>query len=178
VSTRLAFLRAVNVGRRRVDMKRLAQLMHDHGYDDAWTYINSGNVAFTSGKARGPLEAELEALLEEQLGFECTTFVRTTKELQRALALEPFELAPGDTYFVTFLKRAPSAAQQRGLEALSGDFDTLIVEGSEVHWRMRGRSSDSPLSRRDWEKVLGPLSSTSRNTTMLRKLAAKAGQLS
>jgi hypothetical protein len=57
---------------------------------------------------------------------------------------------------------------------LSGDFVTLLVKGPDVHWRMRGKSSDSPLTRRDWEKVLGPLSSTSRNTTMLRKLAAKA----
>lgn len=174
MTTRLAFLRAVNVGNRRVDMKRLAAVFHEHGYDDAWTYINSGNVGFTSGKARGPLEKELEELLEEEFGFECTTFVRTVTELEKALALDPFDLRAGDTYFVTFLKKAPTAGQKKALEALSGDFDTLEVHGADVHWRMRGKSSDSPLTRRDWEKVLGPLSSTCRNTTMLRKLAAKA----
>jgi uncharacterized protein (DUF1697 family) len=174
VSTRLAFLRAVNLGKRRVDMKRLAAVMRDNGYDDAWTYINSGNIGFTSSKARGTLEAELEPLLEKEFGFEVTTFVRTTDELVKALAIEPFDLTAGDTYFITFLKKAPTAAQKKGLEALSGDFDTLLVKGPDVHWRMRGKSSDSPLTRRDWEKVLGPLSSTSRNTTMLRKLAAKA----
>ena len=174
MSTRLAFLRAVNLGKRRVDMKRLAAVLREHGHDDAWTYINSGNAVFTSGKARGPLEAELERLFEAEFGFEVTTFVRTLAELDKALALQPFELAAGDTYFITFLKKAPTAAQRKGLEALSGDFDTLLVEGADVHWRMRGKSSDSPLTRRDWEKVLGPLSSTSRNTTMLRKLADKA----
>ena len=174
MSTRLAFLRAVNLGKRRVDMARLKRVMHEAGYDDAWTYINSGNVGFSSSKARGPLEAELEALLEEAFGFECTTFVRTLAELEKALALEPFDLDPGDTYFITFLKKAPSTAQKKALEALSGDFDTLEVHGPDVHWRMRGKSSDSPLTRRDWERVLGPLSSTSRNTTMLRKLVARA----
>ena len=59
------------------------------------------------------------------------------------------------------------------LEELSNDFDTLVVHGSEVHWRMRGRSTDSQLSTRDWEKALGPLSSTTRNATMLTKLVAK-----
>ena len=38
---------------------------------------------------------------------------------------------------------------------------------------MRGRSTDSRLSKRDWEKILGPLGSTSRNATMLTKLVAK-----
>jgi len=174
MSTRLAFLRAVNLGKRRVDMKRLAAVMQGAGYDDAWTYINSGNIGFTTSKARGPLESELEALLEKEFGFECTTFVRTLAEVEKALSLEPFVLGTGDTYFITFLKKAPTAAQKKGLEALSGDFDTLEVHGADVHWRMRGKSSDSPLTRRDWEKVLGPLSSTSRNTTMLRKLVAKA----
>ena len=142
MSTRLAFLRAVNVGNRRVDMKRLAAVLRDNGYDDAWTYINSGNAGFTSSKARAPLEAELEALLEREFGFECTTFVRSRDEVEKALAVEPFELAAGDTYFVTFLKKAPTAAQKKALEALSGDFDTLEVHGADVHWRMRGNSSD------------------------------------
>lgn len=174
MSTRLAFLRAVNVGGRRVSMPRVVELLEQAGYAQPWTYINSGNVGLESSAARAALEKELEALLEDDLGFEVTTFVRTVPEVEQALALEPFELRDGDTYFVTFLKKAPTAAQRKGLEALSGDFDTLRVEGADVHWRMRGRSSDSPLTRRDWEKVLGPLSSTSRNTTMLRKLVARA----
>lgn len=174
MSTRVAFLRAVNLGKRRVSMPRLKEVLVDAGYDDAWTYINSGNAVFDSGKARGTLESELEKLLEKEFGFECTTFVRTVAELDKALSLEPFTVKSGDTYFLTFLKKAPAAAQKKSLEALSGDFDTLEVHGADVHWRMRGKSSDSPLKRSDWEKVLGPLSSTSRNTTMLRKLAAKA----
>jgi uncharacterized protein (DUF1697 family) len=174
VSKRLAFLRAVNLGKRRVSMPRLKEVLVEAGYDDAWTYINSGNAAFSSGKARGPLEAELEQLFENEFGFECTTFVRTVAEVEKALTIEPFTVGSGDTYFVTFLKKAPTAAQKKGLEALSGDFDTLEVHGADVHWLMHGKSSDSPLTRRDWEKVLGPLSSTSRNTTMLRKLVAKA----
>ncbi len=155
-------------------MARLKELLDTAGHEQVWTYINSGNVGLSSRADRSSLERELEVLLEQGFGFEITTFVRTVAEVEKALALEPFDLAPGDTYFVTFLKKAPTAAQRTALEELSGDFDTLLVKGSEVHWRMRGRSSDSPLTRRDWERVLGPLSSTSRNTTMLRKLVAKA----
>ena len=173
MTTRLAFLRAVNVGKRRVTMSRLQAVLLEAGFDDAWTYINSGNAVFTAGKARGPLESQLEQVLENQFGFEVTTFVRSLAEVHKVLALDPFDIGSGDTYFVTFLKKAPTVKQKRALEALSGDFDTLLVKGRDVHWRMRGKSSDSPLTRRDWENILGPLSSTSRNTTMLRKLVAK-----
>ncbi len=38
---------------------------------------------------------------------------------------------------------------------------------------MHGKSSDSKLTKRNWEKILGINSSTSRNTTMLTKLVAK-----
>jgi uncharacterized protein (DUF1697 family) len=139
-----------------------------------WTYINSGNVVFDATGSRVTIEKALEKALEDEFAFECTTFVRTAAELERALASTPFDVAANDTHFITFLKKAPPAAAVKKLEALSGDFDTLVVKGADVHWRMHGKSSDSPLGRRDWEQVLGPLSSTSRNVTMLTKLAAKA----
>ena len=46
MTTRVAFLRAVNVGKRTVAMARLASLVEGLGYDDVWTHINSGNVVF------------------------------------------------------------------------------------------------------------------------------------
>ena len=99
--------------------------------------------------------------------------MRTAAELRRILAVEPFEPQTGDTYFVTFLADRPTAGQRKDLESLSNDFDTLKVDGREVHWLMRGKSTDSKLVKRQWEWILGPNSSTSRNTTMLTKLADK-----
>ena len=173
MSVRVLFLRAVNLGSRRVPMVRLVSVCESLGYADAWTYVNSGNVVFDTTGARASVEAAMQKALEDEFGFECTTFVRTAKQLRNVLDARPFALAPGDTHFVTFLKKAPSTTVAKHLEGLSNDFDTLVVHGSEVHWRMRGRSTDSHLRKRDWEKVLGPLSSTSRNAAMLTKLVAK-----
>ena len=173
MTVRIGFLRAVNLGKRKVEMARLKAVTEGLGHGDVWTYINSGNVVFDAAGSRANLERAMEKALEAEFGFECTTFVRTATEVRNVVDARPFTLAAGDTHFVTFLKKAPSTGDASGLEALSNDFDTLVVQGAEVHWRMRGRSTDSHLSRRDWEKVLGPLSSTSRNMTMLTKLAAK-----
>jgi len=173
MSVRVGFLRAVNLGGRRVPMARLVAVCESLGYSDAWTFVNSGNVVFDTTGTQASVEAAMQKALEDEFGFECTTFVRTAKQLRDVLDARPFPLAAGDTHFVTFLKKAPSTTDATRLEELSNDFDTLLVHGSEVHWRMRGRSTDSHLTRRHWEKILGPLSSTSRNVTMLTRLAAK-----
>jgi hypothetical protein len=74
---------------------------------------------------------------------------------------------------VTFLKDRLPASKARTLEELSNDFDTLVVRGRDVHWRMRGTSIDTTLTTRMWADVVGSLRSTSRNMNMLRRLVAK-----
>lgn len=173
MSTRIAFLRAVNVGRRRVRNARLVELFDQLGHRDAWTYINSGNVVFSAGGSRAALEEAIGAAIERDVGFEVTTFVRSAGELRDVVSRHPFEPAPGDTYFVTFLADLPTPSQRKDLAALSTDVDTLVVDGRDVHWLMHGTSTDSKLVKRQWEQILGKNSSTSRNMTMLSKLIDK-----
>jgi|SRR5829696_701748 len=172
MTTRVAFLRAVNLGRRKVPMRRLLEICEDLGYRDAWTHANSGNAVFTATGARGDIEQAMERALASAFGFEVTTFVRSAAELRTAVGLRPFDIATGDTYFITFLKRAPAASIARRLEAASNDFDTLVVRGREVHWRMRGRSTESTITAATW-RLLGEHASTSRNANLLQKLVTK-----
>jgi uncharacterized protein (DUF1697 family) len=172
MSTRVAFLRAVNLGKRTVKMSRAVEVLARAGYGDMWTYINSGNVAFDAAGSRTDVERTIESALEAEFGFEITTFVRTAAELEHIVVAEPFAVAAGDTYFVTFLKTQPDAASVRALQSLSNEFDTLVVHGRDVHWRMHGKSTDSRLKKKDWE-IVGKNNSTSRNINMLRKFAAK-----
>lgn len=172
MTTRVAFLRAVNVGKRTVRMARVVEVCEGLGFSNVWTFINSGNVVFDASGARASIERSMERALETEFGFEITTFVRTAAELRSALEVEPFSIAAGDTYFITFLKEPPSAEVGRALRAASNDFDTLEVDGREVHWRMHGRSIETKIKPATW-KLLGPNSSTSRNVNMLRKLSAK-----
>jgi uncharacterized protein (DUF1697 family) len=169
----VAFLRAVNVGKRTVAMARLAQIMGDLGFENVSTYINSGNVIFDATGSRSELEREIGEALEAEYGFEVTTFVRTVAELKKSIGAEPFKVEDGDTYFVTFLQSSPDAKTASALKALSNDFDTLVVTGCDVHWRMHGKSTDTLLKKKDW-RIVGDTGSTSRNMNMLRKLVAKA----
>lgn len=172
----VAFLRAVNVGGRRVTMDALRAEFERLGFDEVTTYIASGNVLFgTSGRRPGDLEATIESRLAGALGFEVATFVRTAAQVRKVVELDPFpDRDAAHTYLVAFLKRKPAAAARRAIEALSGDVDTLRVDGAELHWLIRGKSMDSRIKPRAMEQAAGGGGpATSRNITMLRKLAAK-----
>jgi uncharacterized protein (DUF1697 family) len=173
VTTWIGFLRAVNLGgTRKVPMSRLVEVCEGLGYTDVWTHANSGNAVFDAAGGRAGIERAMTEALETAVGFEVTTFVRSARELAAAVRLHPFEVKPGDTYFITFLRGAPSASTKKALVAASNDFDTLVVHGREIHWRMRGKSTDTTVPRTAWSG-LGEHGSTSRNVNLLEKLVTK-----
>lgn len=168
----VAFLRAVNVGKRQVKMERLRAVVEELGYGDARTHIASGNVAFDATGGGAAIERKLEPALAAAFGFEIPTFVRTLAEVEQAVDASPFEVPAGHTYLVAFLRKKPSAAQARAVAALTSPADELVIRGREIHWHIAGKSMDTATKPAQWDKTgIGPL--TTRNITMLRKLVAK-----
>ncbi len=168
----VAFLRAVNVGGRRVSMDRLRAVFEELGHERVSTYIASGNVLFDAAGRAANLERAIEEKLEEALGFEVTTFLRRASEVRHAASEKPFGKVPaGKTHMVAFLRRKPTAAERKAIEDRSTPSDRLVVDGREVHWLIDGRMMDSELKQKDWDVLGQP--TTTRNTTMLAKLAAK-----
>lgn len=90
----IAFLRAVNVGRRQVKMADLREWLTEDGFTDVETYIQTGNVRVGSSlRSPAKVEARLEAVLRERCGFEVPCIMFTPAELRQvydaALAIEP-----------------------------------------------------------------------------------------
>ncbi|MDQ3305195.1 MAG: DUF1697 domain-containing protein [Actinomycetota bacterium] len=169
----VAFLRAVNVGKRRVAMARLREEFEALGFDEVSTYINSGNVIFSTSLPPHDLEGQIEVRLEEAFGFEVTTFVRTAEEVKEVVAYMPFvAVADGETHMVAFLREPATPAMAQNAQALGSDTDELVVHDREVHWLIHGSFMDTTLKPKHW-KALGVQLTTTRNTTMLAKLVAK-----
>src|SRR5215218_3654462 len=120
----VAFLRAVNVGKRTVAMPRLKAMVEEVGFEDVWTYINSGNVVFSGTGSRSVLEDQLEARFEAELGFVVETFVRTAAEVRAIGEARPFTEPAGHTHMVTFLRDRATPAQAAALEGLTNAVDT------------------------------------------------------
>src|SRR5665647_3022276 len=80
--TYIAFLRAINVGGRFVKMADLRTGLSHKGFGDVESYIQSGNLRFTSSlRSAAKVELVLEAELEELCGFTVRAIVRTPEQL-------------------------------------------------------------------------------------------------
>ena len=90
----VALLRGINVGgNRKVPMADLKDCFEKLGHTEVKTYINSGNVIFTSEtsdiqKLREALENEIEktfGFFVDVLVIDAKTFIQTEKAIQRGL---------------------------------------------------------------------------------------------
>ena len=78
----IAFLRGINLGKRRLPMSQLRDLFEELGFDDVETFIASGNIVFSSKvKDASQLESRIAKHLEASLGYNVDTFVRTAEEV-------------------------------------------------------------------------------------------------
>jgi uncharacterized protein (DUF1697 family) len=168
----VAFLRAINVGGRVVRMEQLRAVFESLRLGNVSTFIASGNVLFESGAAPASLEKRIESALQKALGYRVDTFLRTGSELVRVADRNPFDVGPGDTFYVGFFRDAPAADARTRVLALNSDVDTLAVHGRELYWRIHGKTMDSKITPGALEKAL-KTPGTLRNINTVRKLALK-----
>jgi len=172
----IAFLRGINLGKRRLPMSRLRGLFEELGFGDVETFIASGNVLFSTKSPHTCLiESRIARHLENALGYSVDTFVRTMKEVA-AIARAKFFSEDGNEEYrihVGFLHRRLPRKVARTLEAVHTDKDEFRVVGREYYWLCRGLSSESKVWTLSEIKALKLPTSTMRNMTSIRKLVAR-----
>lgn len=173
----VAFLRAINVGGHTVKMAHLRTLFAALGLAHVETFIASGNVIFeTPSENAATIERRIEQHLQQALGYNVATFIRSTSELATIAHYQPFpsaELnAEGNALYIAFLPAPPSPESQQKSLAFSTPVDGFHVHGREVYWLCRKKISDSAFSGALLEKTTA-MPATMRNATTVRKLAAK-----
>ena len=172
----IAFLRAVNVGGRTVRMDELCTLFEALGFAEVETFIASGNVIFGS-RARDmvALERKIEARLQQLLGYEVKTFVRSDAEVAAIAQYQPFDAArmkSAAALNIAFLAEPLTGEAQQALHKLRTDIDEFHVRGREIYWLCRKKQSESTFSNAVLEKTL-KLRATLRGMNTLLKLAAR-----
>ncbi|MDQ3939981.1 MAG: DUF1697 domain-containing protein [Actinomycetota bacterium] len=87
----VALLRGINVGgKNKVEMKRLKAVFEDAGMTSVRTYINSGNVIFSSTiRARARLAGLLEDAIARHFGFKIDLVVRDVKSMRSVVEAIP-----------------------------------------------------------------------------------------
>lgn len=172
----VAFLRGINLGKRRLAMSRLKALFEQLGYRDVATFIASGNVVFsTRSKEAASLGAEIGQHLESSLGYDVETFVRTAAEVAAVGRFTGFdaEVRRGGALNVGFLQAALPAVTARKLAAVRTENDRFRVIGREYYWYSRVGVAKSEVWTLPEVKALALPTSTVRNMNTIRRLVAK-----
>jgi len=179
MSRYVAFLRGMNLGKRRIKNEELRAHFEAMGLEEVATFRASGNVIFATPKreAEGKLATRVEAELDERLGYDVPVFLRSEKEIAAIAAQKPFSAArlkkSKGKRQVSLLKKKPSAAAKKKVLALATDADLLAIEGRELYWLPSGGLLESDLDLKAIEKLLG--ADTRRTMGTIEQIAAKLG---
>ena len=173
---RIALLRGINLGpRKRVAMAELRELCTQAGLEEVATYVQSGNVVFSSDARPAKLETRLEELIADRFGFEVAVIVRTRDELAGVVELNPLGglAAEPKRYQVTFLASEPGAELVEALTAAAASSERVVAAGREIYaWHPNGVAR-SKL----WSKLAGAglgIKATSRNWSTVTTLLEMA----
>lgn len=163
----IALLRAVNVGGTgKLPMTELVAMCEAAGFEQARTYIASGNVVFTSRKSAPQVKAGLEARLAAYAGKPVGVVVRTAAEMAAVLAANPFPKAAPNRTVAIFLDNPPPPDALRAATGVNGEEMALGKREIYVHY---GAGMGSSKLR-----IPAAKAGTARNINTIAKLAAMA----
>lgn len=170
MSTWIALLRGVGGGIRPLSMRELAAALEGIGLQDVRTYIQSGNVVFSSAKGATRLAGEIERCIEKQFGFHSKTFILSVPELQRAAKGNPFPQADQkpQTLHLFFLAQPAKAAQIDAMNELKAKSEQFVLKSKVFYFYTPNGFGISKLAAKA-ERLLG-VDTTARNWRTVGKL--------
>ena len=164
----------VNLGaRNKVSIKDLRALCEGLRLEDVTTYVQSGNVVFTSpAGSETEITAQIERELDRRLGLAVTVLVRSGEQLAEIVAANPFSDSgsPPTSLHVTFLTSEPAADGVTELATENFEPDEFEVVGREVYLHCPEGYGRSKLSNAYFERKLG-VAGTTRNWRTVTTLA-------
>jgi len=189
MASHVALLRGINVGgRNKVPMAELREVAASLGHTGVSTYIQSGNVLFSTEKTdTGQLAAALEAAISERFGLRASVVVLSRDELARILDGNPYRDEPNPRLVhVVFLNAElpPDVLDRIGAAqaavAAKGSRDTVQVAGQAVYLHTPDGFGTSELAQVLLSRVLSPPAKQKKQAAVAtaRNMATSAKLLS
>lgn len=163
----ISTLRGINVsGQKKVIMADLKALYENLGFENVTTYIQSGNVIFSSKvNSSAVLSKEIAGAIEGQYGFAVPITIRTREEIKKLIGGNPFLTRKNidlSNLHVTFLESKPEPEQIKSLESIDSKGDEFSISGNEIYLYCPGGYGKTKLSNNFIESRLKQ-SATTRN---------------
>jgi uncharacterized protein (DUF1697 family) len=177
----ISMLRGVNVGaHNRIKMDALRALYESLKLEDPRTYVQSGNVIFrTKEKNTAKITTQIQKAIAKKLGVSPAVILRTTTELKKAIAANPFvsrnDIVPGKL-LVTFLSAEPAADAQSVYDQFKAYPEEIHLKGRELYIYFPNGAGKSKLPWSQVEKLL-KVAGTARNWNSVTKMLEMAEEM-
>ncbi len=139
------------------------------GFGDVVTYLQSGNVAFTSDDADATrVRSVMESAVGKTFGYTAIIFVYPQQELARIIQDCPFP--DSDENHHTYVVLVPSeSAFEAAIEAADSSIEQVKPGQNCLYWRVpRGKTLETSFAKQLNSTKLKPLN-TVRNLNTLQK---------
>jgi uncharacterized protein (DUF1697 family) len=165
-----ALLRGINVGgKNTLPMGELRTVCHELGHLDPVTYLQSGNVVFTSSADPKAIVAGMEGSIAERFGLKVRVLLRTHPELVTVAANSPFDQDDPTKLHVLFLSDRPKAAALATLDRDRSPGDEFHAAGRELYLHLPNGAGRTKLTLDYFERRLD-VTGTARNWNTLLRL--------
>lgn len=169
----IALLRGINVsGHKMIKMDKLKEVLKEINLSNISTYIQSGNVLFTSEEASSKkLEKDISNCIFKHFGHDVPVLIVTLEDLKEAIKNIPYKTDENDAQpYMLFFSGLPSPESIRELEAKNFGEDKFKVI-NKVMYIMYENIAKTRLTNVLIEKKLA-VTATARNQKTIRKLVA------
>jgi uncharacterized protein (DUF1697 family) len=181
MQTYITFLRGVNMaGHNKIKMTDLFVLYQDLGFNDAETFIQSGNVIFTcsSGMSVRDISLRIETAIHQKYDYDVPVMIRTHEEIKKLIPVNPFlaeENFDPSKMAVIFLHEHPSEAQIQKVIKIDYPPDKFKIIGSEIFIYCPDGFGRTKLYTNFFENKM-KIKGTGRNWNTINKILGIAGK--
>ncbi len=175
MKTYIALLRGINVsGQKKIKMADLTEMMRLLGLQQIQTYIQSGNIVFSTTESdQQDLARSIEEAIATTFGFEVCVLVKTQRQLKEIVEENPFkdpdDLAANRIYYV-FLKQRPKEALVKSLEQENYPNEKYWVAKDCIYLACMNGYGKAKLNNNLFERKLQVVATTRNHKTMMKLL--------
>lgn len=167
----IAVLRGINVGgHRKIKMADLRQELSAMGLEKVNTYIQSGNIVFSSEEQdKALLKKSIEDKIREVYGFEVPTILLVKEELEQVISENPYANYDLSRLYVTFVEKSPERDMLESIQKVDYSPEEFCIVRKHLYFYSPVGRGKSKMSNNFFEKKL-KVNMTSRNWRTVNKL--------
>ncbi|WP_372367820.1 DUF1697 domain-containing protein [Candidatus Uabimicrobium sp. HlEnr_7] len=171
MKTYIALFRSINVGgKNSLKMKDLISYLKNFGLHNIKTYIQSGNVVFSSFEEISPtLSQEISAIILEKHGFSPHVLILTVNQFEKIISKNPFLNEQDQKNHIYFLFEKPDVSKLFELDKIKKESEQFLLCDNAFYLYAPDGIGRSKLAT-NVTKLLG-VSATARNWRTICKIS-------